>query len=741
MRFSRLSLGKKYDRAFVVYLSYVAYQKVKFMLVLKVISPEPEVAGEVVGESRAACQSDLAFKQSIIDRAFAGQLTEIVMMGVTPEYQGLLGSRVWLAPNRELAIKRWCEGEDLVFLPEELPIILPLILEFPDQARALIETKRRDGIFMITEYSTQNPSPEIFHIQEAKDLGLIDLCLKENSVSKVYLDTETTGLDPHSAKLILLQIMAGDKVFVIDVQRTGPAHPGFSILRRILEDKAILKIGHNLKFDIKFLKRHLFPDLTVRNLFDTYLAESLLTAGLSDKGDLSLKALAKKYLGLELDKSQQNSFSGDEISASQLDYAVNDVKVLEPIFRQQSEKLLKHGLANVALLEFAIVPAVTDMELAGILLDTGKLKVMENQLKAELTELERQLHELAGRKEHTLFGDLPKVNFRSPVQVKEIFANLGITLVNTGVEVLAKIDHPLAKTLVKHRKVSKLLSSFIKPLPNHINRHTGRIHPDFYQTGTEAGRFTCEKPNVQQIPKEQEWRDLFIAPVGYQIITADYSQIELRILAEYSQDPAFLDAYARGQDLHTRTASEMFNIPLEQVTKEQRNVAKTINFGLCYGMSAKGLAARLNINKEQAEKFIHAYFRAYPKVKDILQRLGVQAVRQHYSETLSGRKRYYPPASNFSAQKSLERKGRNTPIQGTCGDILKKAIQHLMEALRPYDARIINLVHDEIVIEVAEAQAVTVQEIVRTQMVRAGEAFLKTVPVEVDLVIDRLWRK
>jgi DNA polymerase-1 len=246
---------------------------------------------------------------------------------------------------------------------------------------------------------------------------------------------------------------------------------------------------------------------------------------------------------------------------------------------------------------------------------------------------------------------------------------------------------------------------------------------------------------VQQIPKEQEWRDLFTAPAGYQIITADYSQIELRIMAEYSQDPAFLDAYQQGQDLHSRTASEMFGVNLEQVTKDQRNVAKTINFGLCYGMSPKGLAARLNIRGEQAEKFIHAYFRAYPRVKDTLQRLGMQAVRRHYSETLSGRKRYYPHADSFSAQKSLERKGRNTPIQGTCGDILKKAIQHLMEGLQPYDARIINLVHDEIVIEVVEHQAASVKEIVKAEMIRAGRDFLKTVLVEVDLTIDQVWRK
>jgi DNA polymerase-1 len=714
------------------------------MLVLRVVPTSTEGVGGVmpaVGMSAAPAQSDLAFKESILDKAFAGQLTEIVRMGVSPQYQGLLGPHVWLAPNERLALKKWREKGDIAFIPEELPIIIPLILESSDQAMALLETKRRSGTFITTESPGQDNGPEIYHIQNGEELESIHLYVKENSVNKVFIDTETTGLDPYAAELVLVQIMAEDQVFVINVKSVASDHPGFSILRRLLEDQAILKIGHNLKFDIKFFKQQLFSDLTIRNLFDTYLAESLLTAGLADKGDLSLKALAKKYLGLELDKAQRSSFAGQEISRSQIDYAVKDVEVLEPIFRQQSERLVAEGLVDAALLEFSIVSAVADMELAGMLLDLSKLGSLKKTLEAKLVELEGRLHDLAGEKEHTLFGDTPKINFRSPVQVKELFAKLGISLESTGIEVLSKTDHPLARTLVEHRKVSKLLSSFIKPLPDHISKHTGRIHPDFYQTGTEAGRFTCENPNVQQIPKEQEWRDLFTAPLGYRILTADYNQIELRILAEFSQDPAFLDAYHQGQDLHSRTAAEMFRVPLEQVTKEQRDVAKTINFGLCYGMSAKGLAARLNIDAEQAEKFIQAYFRAYPRVKDTLQRLGIQAVRRHYSETLSGRKRYYRPADGFSAQKSLERKGRNTPIQGTCGDILKKAVHYLMEALGPYDARIINLVHDEIVIEVVEHQATAVKEIVTTQMVRACKDFLKTIPVEVDLVIDQVWRK
>ena len=215
----------------------------------------------------------------------------------------------------------------------------------------------------------------------------------------------------------------------------------------------------------------------------------------------------------------------------------------------------------------------------------------------------------------------------------------------------------------------------------------------------------------------------------------------MRILAEYSQDETFLEAFRTGQDLHTRTAADIFDVPIDEVTKDQRGVAKTINFGLCYGMSAMGLSTRLSITTKEAESFINSYFRAYPQVKDTLQKLGTAAVRKGYSETLLGRRRYFKRSDSFSAQKSVERKGRNTPIQSTCGDILKKAIFYLMDGLRDYDARIVNLVHDEIVVECKEDQVDRVADIMESNMVRAGEDFVKSVPIEVDIIIDNVWRK
>jgi DNA polymerase-1 len=215
----------------------------------------------------------------------------------------------------------------------------------------------------------------------------------------------------------------------------------------------------------------------------------------------------------------------------------------------------------------------------------------------------------------------------------------------------------------------------------------------------------------------------------------------LRILAECSQDPAFLDAYRKGEDLHSRTAAEMFNVPIEKVTRDQRTVAKTINFGLCYGMSAKGLSESCNITLDKAESFINQYFMASPQVKNTLQTLGMRAIQNRFSVTLGGRKRYFHAPDSFSSSKSLERKGRNTPIQGTCADILKKAILYLSESLKEYDASIVNLVHDEIVIEVRENQAQAVSDIVKREMIRAGRDYIKSVPVEVDVNVATTWRK
>jgi DNA polymerase-1 len=616
---------------------------------------------------------------------------------------------------------------------EVIQKILPLIQDYKKEIISLLEVGKT----------------EIVYIKTYEKLLQIEPYVHDNRINKIYVDIETTGLTPITDDIVLIQIYAGEKIFLINSASIGINDDTvrfYDGIKRIMENENILKVLHNAKFDLGFLKKKLFPDMKPKTMFDTYLAEKLITAGISKKGDHSLKAVVKKYTGQTLDKGLQTSFTtGSEPDEDQLRYAVNDVKILEPIFKKQREILLNAGLVNTALLEFSIIPIIADVELNGIFLDLNKLKTMEANIKQEKIQVEQQLHELTknikivNQKKPT--DGVSRINFNSPVQIKKVLAEFGFKVKSTSMDYLKKIDHPFAKSLIKYRKLSKLISSFIKKLPTHINPVTNRIHPEFHQLGTVTGRFTCQNPNLQQIPKEQRWRNLFKALEGCKIITADYSQIELRILAEYSQDKTFIESYKNGEDLHKRTASEMLNVNIDSVTDEQRNVAKTINFGLCYGMTSVGLSSRLDIDTDKAEQLINRYFRAYPLVKKTLQRLGIQAVDKGYSETLLGRKRYYKRHDSYGAQKSLERKGRNTPIQSTCGDILKKALFYLFNDLQGFDAKIINLVHDEIVIEVNKEQANTVRNIVEKAMVRAGEDFIHSVPIEVDIIVGDVWRK
>ena len=612
----------------------------------------------------------------------------------------------------------------------------------------IIREKKAELMEAMAEKKQRDKEP-VSYIKDADGLFDVEPYIYDNRIKHIFIDTETEGLDPFSHDLVLVQIKAGERIFLIDVGKMGTGrHLGFHYngLERIMEDKDILKIFHHALFDLKFLKYHLFQNENIRftNIFDTYIAEKVLTAGI--KTGHSLKAVAKKYLNIEMDKTEQTNFrKGQDLTESQIKYAVDDVEVLEGVFEKQKLELLQAGLIPTARLEFSIIPAVVEIELYGIQIDTDKLDNLEEELTNTQDELHKSLNELCEsyveEGQGDLFGRKKAINFNSPAQVKKILSKMGHHVDSTGTETLQKLHCAFAREMVKYRKTSKLLSSFVKKLPKHINPKTGRIHPEFPQMGTDTGRFTCQNPNLQQIPHEQEWRDLFTAKAGHKILTADYSQIELRIMAEFSQDKAFLDAYRKGIDLHTKTASDVFQVPLDKVTKEQRTVAKTINFGLCYGMTQKGLSSRLNIDEDTAQEFITAYYKAYPVVKNTLDRLGSKAVREGYSTTILGRKRYFNKPESFSMEKAIERKGRNTPIQSTCGDILKKAIFYIQEHIWNLDAWIVNLVHDEIVIEFREDGEEIIMAIVEESMIKAGKDFLKSVPVEVDITVDTVWRK
>jgi len=392
---------------------------------------------------------------------------------------------------------------------------------------------------------------------------------------------------------------------------------------------------------------------------------------------------------------------------------------------------------------------VGEMELAGCLIDVAKWRTIIGASKIERDRCAEELNDLlvaAGAvPQLTLFGG-PAINLNSNAQMVETFRNMGIDLPDTMEATLVKHDHPAIEKLLEYRSFEKTLSAFGEKFLELINPATGRIHPDFNQLGADTGRFSCTHPNVQQIPATSDFRSCFVAREGYKLITCDYSQAELRILAQLSEDPAFVEAFQSGGDLHQLTASQMYQVPPDQVDKKMRGAAKVINFGLAYGRGPAALGVQLGVSTDEAKKLIEQYFRAYASIGKWLDKAGKDAVRKGYSITLLGRKRYYAPIDQDDAEyskkrASIERQGKNSPIQGANADMTKLALIALHEALRDYDARVVNTVHDEIVVEARADQAEVVCKIVEREMVKAGEGMIKLVPIVADAKIADHWSK
>jgi DNA polymerase-1 len=557
------------------------------------------------------------------------------------------------------------------------------------------------------------------------------------------LDTEGTSLDPHDTKLLLLQVAIPEKAFLFAVQKVN-----LELLKPLLEDNQKLKIVQNGKFDYEMIKVNL--GMEIKNIFDTMLAERLLTAGLTREN--SLEALAKKYLEIELEKEVRDTFGRiGQLSKKQLEYAALDVLVLFPIFKKQYARLREEKLLKVAQLEFSVLPVVAEMEIKGSYIDKKKWRAHIAQLreKRDLVagQIQEDLRPLYQNNQVDLFGQsVDVVNLNSPVQILEAFRKVGVELPSTGVSVLKRTDHRLAKKLLEYRGYEKLISAFGESVLEKTHPKTGRIHPDFMQIGADTGRFSCSKPNLQQIPKDSAFRSCFTAPEGYKLVVADYSQAELRILAEYSEDPVFMKAYKEDKDLHTLTASQMYGVPMEKVDKKMRFNAKSINFGLMYGRGAASLAAQLGVSVDEAKKLLNKYFKTYNKVQRWLDRVAKEAVSKGYSTTLSGRKRWYnlPDKSDPFYDRliaNIERQGKNTPIQGTSADMTKYALVYVYQRVRKegFEAYPIHTVHDEIVLEAREDQAEEVCQVLSEEMGRAARVLLKKVPVKADAMVSDFW--
>ena len=564
----------------------------------------------------------------------------------------------------------------------------------------------------------------------------------------VAIDTETTGLDPYQGRLRLLQLATAEETVIIDCFSLTREH--LAPLAAIIASSRPVKVAHNARFDGKFLRQHLGMELgkEVGGLFDTYLASLLLSAGsVTDRH--GLEPVVARYLGQALDKQAQRSDWTGELSEEQLDYAATDASILLPLQAVQQERLSQSDLLVTAALEFDCIHPLVGLELNGVHVDVVRWRHLIATMREESARLETliesELAELgAARSQLDLFGHPEPINLDSPAQVRQALARIGIELEDTREWRLQRLapQYPVVANILRHRQLARNLSTYGENLLEMINPVTGRLHPDYRQIGTPTGRITSNSPSLQQIPHTEDYRACFTAPAGCKLVIADYSQIEMRILADFSRDEALLAAFDRGADLHRQTAAEMFDLPLDQVTQRQREYAKGLNYGLIYGMGAEGLASRLDSSVAEAASLIERYFAAYPGVARWLDAAAERAVNEGRSRTASGRLWVFrPDPADPEGLSALRRVGKNAPIQGTASDIFKRSIRLLAGELAGRDARIVNAIHDELVIEAASPIATEVGEILARSMVAGAREFLPRVEVEVDVTIADAWIK
>jgi DNA polymerase I len=555
----------------------------------------------------------------------------------------------------------------------------------------------------------------------------------------IGVDTETTGLDPYRSRLRLIQLGTRERSFIIDLFRT----PSFGqALQGLFTAERPTKVFHNAKFDLKMLEHHL--GIRVESVFDTMLASQVISGGREGESH-SLAGTARRYLGVEMDKTEQVSNWSGELTESQLRYAAYDAIVVLLLCEVQLARLSELGLLDTAKLEFGSVAPIASMELAGILLDAHRwrniVKVVEHKHKEIAQQLQQALE--PGAVQQSLFGEA-QINLDSPIQVQETLRRLGIPVQGTRSAHLHTFarEFPVIELLLEYRSLSKSLTSYGEGMLKFVHPVTGRIHADFRQIGTPTGRLACHDPNIQQIPHSVDYRSCFVAPPDHRLIIADYSQIELHILADWSGDRVLIEALREGADLHRTTASQMFGLPLVAVTPEHRSAAKQLNYGIVYGMGAQGLAARISSSVKEAEQLIERYFATYSGVARWLRLAGEEAVASGKSRTRLGRMIVYDfDPSNPSEVAAIIRLGKNSPIQGTSADITKRAMMLLYRALSGTSARLVNNIHDELVIEVAAHEAEEIAEQVQSQMVAAGAEFIRNVPVTVDVKIAEAWLK
>ncbi len=597
-----------------------------------------------------------------------------------------------------------------------------------------------------------HPSAIKCHIVNS-EAALEQLIGELETAQDLAIEVETTGEKAATADLVGIAISpARGKAFYIPLGHQGLNQPQqlpltqvAARLKAILENNSVGKIAYNGKHVIAVLAG---CGVKLENLnFDPMLAAYLL-----GEKSLGLKALAFNKLGTEIVTAAELTGTGKKQSSLSLlevsrvtDHACASVDIVWSLRDSLETELRKQGLWQLFTeVEMALIPVLVAMESDGILLDTDLLREMSRELGQQLLRLEKEIYSSVGH----------QFNINSPQQLgKVLFEELKLpqsrrtkTGYSTEASVMEALRgvHPVIEFILEYRQLSKLKSTYVDALPALINHKTGKVHTNFNQTGTATGRLSSSDPNLQNIPVRSEVgnkiRKAIIAPPGTYLLSADYSQIDLRALAHLSQDPGLIAAFAHDEDIHATTASKLFGLPADEVTLEMRRNAKTVNFGVVYGMSDYGLEQATNLSREEAAQFIALYFEKYPRVKEYLEATKERARKLGYVQTVLGRRRFLPEINSYNrmVREAAERMAINAPVQGSSADIIKIAMINLHREMerRNLKSKMLLQIHDELLFEVPEEEVEEIKSLVTELMPRAVEL---CVPLKIDIKLGRNW--
>ena len=595
----------------------------------------------------------------------------------------------------------------------------------------------------------------------ADEEALHQLIARLKTAKTLTIDTETTGTDPMQAELVGIALTdAAEQGWYIPVNGP-PGDPQLSqktaleALAPLLQNAQLPKYGHNLKYDVAVMERAGAPVAGLA--FDTMIAEWLTNPASKNLGlkNLAWARLEQRMTPItDLIGSGKDQLTMEQVPVAQAaPYACADVDMTHRLVDVLKSELEENGLWSLFTdVEMPLIPVLTAMEMAGVQLDVAYLAQMSEQLTGRLGELETRIQKIVGY----------AFNVNSTQQLSAaLFKTLGLPTqgmrrtksghYSTAASVLERLHdkHPVIDLILEYRELAKLKSTYVDALPQMVNPHTGRVHTSYNQTGAITGRISSSDPNLQNIPIRTELgrrvRRAFVAEPGWQLVGADYSQVELRVMAHISGDKGLLEAFARDEDIHATTAAAIMNVPLADVTSDMRRVAKAVNFGLSYGQTAYGLANATGLTQAEAEDFIKAYFERFPKVREYIDLTKASATRHGYVETMLGRKRYFPellPGSKapHNTRQAAERMAINAPIQGTAADIIKIAMIRLHRELhkRNLRTRMILQVHDELVVEAPDEEIDVIKPLIRQVM---EGAFELNVPLKVDLKVGQNWEE